>query len=80
MDTERLQVRLTPEQRRCLCARAAEERRSVAAVVRDAIDTYLDMTPRSRVAAAAHLLATEAPVADWDRMKAEIDRGALATR
>ena len=75
MFTERLQVRLSADQRRRLGARAQMERRSAGAVIRDAIDRYLDAAPRSRAAAAAHLLATEAPVADWDEMKADIVRG-----
>jgi predicted transcriptional regulator len=72
MYTERVHVRVTPEQRRRLDARADEERRSVGAVIRDAIDRYFLAAPRSRVAAAEHLLATDAPVADWDEMKADI--------
>jgi len=41
MYTERTQVLLTPEQRRRLDQRAAEEHRSTGAVIRAAVDAYL---------------------------------------
>lgn len=76
MFTERTQVLLTREQRQRLERRAAEERRSVGALVREAVDAYIGSPTRSRREAAARLLAAGAPVADWDEMKAEIARGA----
>jgi hypothetical protein len=80
MLTERTQVLLTPEQRKRLELRAADEHRSVGAVIREAVDAYVGASPRSRAEAAAHLLETEAPVADWEEMKAEIVRGAIGAR
>ena len=76
MFTERTQVLLSPEQRRRLERRAAEERRSVGAVIRDAVDAYTGSSGRSRAEAADSLLTLGAPVADWDQMKAEIISGA----
>jgi hypothetical protein len=78
MFTERTQVLLTPEQRRRLERRAQDEHRSVGAVIRDAVDAYTGSTGRTRADAAASLLATGAPVGDWEAMKEEIERGASA--
>lgn len=80
MYTERTQVLLTSAQRLYLERRAAEERRSVGAVIRDAIDAYTGSTGRTRREAADSLLGTAAPVADWEDMKAEILRGAMESR
>jgi hypothetical protein len=77
MFSERTQVLLTPDQRRRLERRARDEHRSVGAVIRDAVDAYTGSSGRTRVAAAESLLALEAPVDDWQAMKAEIERGAL---
>lgn len=76
MFTERTQVLLTKAQRRRLESRAMEERRSVGAVIRDAVDAYTGSTGRPRREAADSLLALGAPVADWDDMKQQIVRGA----
>ena len=76
MFTERTQVLLSKSQRRRLEARAAEERRSVGAVIRDAVDAYTGSASRSRRAAADSLLSIAAPVADWEDMKQQVIRGA----
>ena len=78
MYTERTQVLLTPEQRRRLESRAAHERRSVGAVIRDAVDAYTGASDRTRREAADSLLDIGAPVGDWAEMKSEIARGATA--
>jgi hypothetical protein len=80
MYTERTQVLLTPEQRRRLERRAAEEHRSVGAVIRAAVDAYVSVSPRSRGEAAQRLLRTGAPVGEWEDMKAEILRGQAGDR
>ena len=80
MVTERTQVLLTTEQRRRLEMRAAAEHRSMGAVIRDAVDAYVGLSERPRREAAERLLQTEAPVADWDDMKAEIIRGATGSQ
>lgn len=78
MYTERTQVLLTAEQRRRLERRAEDEHRSVGSVIRDAVDAYTGSTGRTRSDAAASLLATGAPVDDWQVMEREIERGASA--
>ena len=79
MYTERTQVLLTPEQRRRLERRAADQHRSVGALIRDAVDAYTGSSGRSRRDAADSLLAADAPVGDWEAMKREIERGATAS-
>jgi hypothetical protein len=76
MYTERTQVLLSTAQRRRLERRAAEERRSIGAVIRDAVDAYTGAPGRTREAAADSLLGIGAPVADWEQMKEEIIIGA----
>ncbi len=76
MYTERTQVLLSTVQRRRLERRAAEERRSIGAVIRDAVDAYTGELGRTREAAADSLLGIGAPVADWEQMKEEIIVGA----
>ncbi len=78
MFTERTQVLLSPEQRRRLERRAVEERRSVGSLIRDAVDAYTGSSGRTRQEAAESLLSIDAPVTDWEEMKAEIIRGATA--
>jgi hypothetical protein len=77
MHTERTQVLLTPSQRQRLARIAAREGRSLGAVIRDAIDAYTLPRTRPRHEAVQSLFAQNAPVADWEVMKAEIERGAL---
>ncbi len=77
MHSERLQVLVTPEQRGRLERIAARERRSMGAVIREAIDAYTLPRARSRKEALEAILAMNAPVADWEQMKAEIEQGAL---
>jgi hypothetical protein len=79
MHSERTQVLLTPEQRSRVERIAARERRSVGAVIRDAIDAYTAPRVHSREQALRSLLSMNAPVADWEVMKAEIEQGALAS-
>lgn len=76
--SERTQVLLTPEQRSRLERLAAREGTSLGAVIRDAIDAYTVVRDRPREEALAALFGMEAPVDDWEAMKAEIERGATA--
>jgi hypothetical protein len=69
---------LTPEQRTRLERLAARRGVSVGAVIREAVDAYTGPRTRTRGEALDALLALEAPVADWDTMKAEILAGALS--
>lgn len=77
MHSERLQVLVTPEQRGRLERIAARENRSMGAVIREAIDAYTLPRARSPQEILESLFSMNAPVADWDQMKAEIERGAL---
>lgn len=80
MHTERTQVLLTPSQRERLNRIAVREGRSLGAVIRDAIDAYTLPRARSRDEALRSLFSINAPVADWEQMKAEIIEGALGDR
>ena len=77
MHSERTQVLLTPSQRQRLERIAARDGRSMGAVIRDAIDAYTLPRTREPHEALRSLLGHHAPVADWEVMKAEIERGAL---
>jgi len=48
----------------------------MGAVIRDAVDAYTLPRARPRHEALRSLTSLGAPVADWDVMKAEIERGA----
>lgn len=76
MFTERTQVLLTPAQRSRLERIATREGRSVGAVIRDAVEAYTLPRARPRQEALRSLTSLGAPVDDWERMKAEIARGA----
>lgn len=80
MFTERTQVLLSPDQVRRLKRLARRERRSVGAIIREAVDAYTDTAgaDEARRAAFERLLALEpAPVDDWEVMKAQILAGSL---
>ena len=76
MFTERTQVLLSREQLARLKRAARRGGRSVGGVIREAIDAYTTASSDRRRDAVRHLLAMDAPVDDWDVMKAEIIRGA----
>lgn len=78
MFTERTQVLLSKQQLTRLKRRAKREKKSVGAVVRDAVDAYTGAaSDAERVAAAERIIAMELPVDDWPVMKAQIIAGAL---
>jgi hypothetical protein len=56
---------------------AAQERRSVGAVIRDAVDAYSSdaTTAEERRAALEDILSLNAPVDDWTVMKRQIEEG-----
>ncbi|MGI9034240.1 MAG: CopG family transcriptional regulator [Acidimicrobiales bacterium] len=76
--SERTQVLLSPQQRDRLEATARRRGVSVGAVVREAINAYLESPNRSRRSALADLFSMETPVDAWPVMKDEIERGALS--
>ncbi len=77
MYSERTQVLLSPEQLERLKRLARRDGRSVGAVIRDAVDAFTVGSTDRRLTAIEHLFTLEAPVDDWEVMKAEILRGAI---
>ena len=77
MFSERTQVLLSPEQVARLKRIAAREGRSVGAVIRDAVDSYVDPGEDARHRAVEAILAMNAPVDDWEVMKEQIMRSQL---
>ncbi len=72
MFSERTQVLLSPQQVAKLKRIATREGRSVGAVIREAVDSYVDPGLDSRRAAARAINAMNLPVDDWKVMKAQI--------
>jgi Ribbon-helix-helix protein, copG family len=77
MFSERTQVLLSPAQVEKLKRIAVRDGRSVGAVIRDAVDTYIDPGIDSRRRAVAQMLTINAPVDDWEVMKAQILKSQL---
>lgn len=72
MFSERTQVLLSPEQLARLKRIAARDGKSVGAVIRDAVDGFIFAEPDRRQRAVQEMLAMNAPVDDWEVMKAQI--------
>lgn len=77
MFTERTQVLLSPEQLARLKRIATREGRSVGSVIREAVDSFVEAAPDSRERALKSILSMNAPVDDWEVMKAQIMRSQL---
>jgi hypothetical protein len=77
MFSERTQVLLSPAQVEKLKRIAARDGRSVGAVIRDAVDSYIDPGLDSRRRAVERILSMNAPVDDWEVMKEQIRRSQL---
>ena len=77
MFSERTHVLLSPQQVQKLKRIAARDGRSVGSVIRDAIDSYVDPGRDARHRAADAILSANAPVDDWEVMKAQILRSRL---
>jgi hypothetical protein len=75
--SERTQVLLSPEQLARLKRIAARDGRSVGSVIREAVDSFIDPGLDSRRRALDSLISLNAPVDDWEVMKAEILRSQL---
>ena len=70
--TERIQVLVAPEQLARLRAIARRQRRSVGALVREAVETaYFGNDGERRLAAVERLAEMSLPVADWEQMERE---------
>ena len=72
MFSERTQVLLSPDQVAKLKRIATHEGRSVGAVIRDAVDSYVEPADDVRRRAVESIIAMNAPVDDWEVMKAQI--------
>lgn len=77
MFSERTQVLLSPGQVDKLKRIAARDGRSVGAVIRDAVDTYIDPGVDARRRAFEEMKTVNAPVDDWEVMKAQILKSQL---
>ncbi len=77
MFSERTQVLLSPAQAAKLKRIAQREGRSVGAVIREAIDVFVQPEPDARRRALDSLFSLEAPVDDWEVMKAQILKSQL---
>ena len=77
MFSERTQVLLSPEQLARLKRIAARDGRSVGSVIRDAVDSFVEAEPDARERALQSILSMNAPVDDWEVMKAQIMRSQL---
>jgi hypothetical protein len=77
MFSERTQVLLSPQQVDKLKRIAVRDGSSVGAVIRDAIDSYIDPGADARRRAFDDLLSMNAPVDDWEVMKEQILRSQL---
>lgn len=77
MFSERTQVLLSPAQVAKLKRIASREGRSVGAVIRDAVDRYVDPGDDVRKRAVAEILEMNAPVDDWEVTKEQIMRSQL---
>lgn len=70
--TERVQVLVAPEQLAGLQAIARRQRRSVGALIREAVDrAYFSSDTERRLEAVERLAAMRLPVADWEQMEHE---------
>jgi hypothetical protein len=77
MFSERTQVLLSPQQVEKLKRIAARDGRSVGAVIRDAVDSYVDPGDDARHRAVQAILSMNLPVDDWEVMKAQIQKSQL---
>ena len=77
MFSERTQVLLSPEQLARLKRIAERDGRSVGSVLREAVDSFVEAEPDKRQRALRRMLAMNAPVDDWEVMKAQILKSQL---
>ena len=68
-----LEVRLPPQTLQFLRQEAKRRAISEAELVREAIETLLARDRQARLQAAEALCQVEAPVADWETMKRELE-------
>ena len=77
--TKRVQTVLTKEQYELLLQVAKKEKKTVSALVRQAVEAeYLEEELRTtRQHALKNLLSLDAPVSDWKEMEGEIVKGVI---
>ena len=68
---------LSPEQLARLKRIAERDGRPVGSVIREAVGSFVEAEPDRRQRALARLLAMDAPVEDWEVMKAQIMKSQL---
>jgi hypothetical protein len=73
--SERLEIRLEPEQLEKLKKDARDRNVSVGEIVREAITQKYDTATAGKIAAAKDLAMIGAPVKEWQEMKKEIEAG-----
>jgi len=77
--TKRVQTVLTDEQYKLLLQVAKKKKKTLSALVREAVETQC-LTEELQIArkhALDGLLSLDAPVSDWEKMEDEIERGAV---
>lgn len=77
MFSERTQVLLSPAQVEKLRRIATSDGRSLGAVIRDAVDSYVDPGTDARLRAVERIVSMELPVDDWEVMKGQIRQSQL---
>lgn len=75
--TERLEVRLSPVHYDLLQREAERQGVSMGSLVREAVEEKYGDQQARRAQALQHLMALNAPVADWEQMEKEIEKGRL---
>ncbi len=69
----RLEIRLHPDQLEKLKKEAAEKKKSVGSIVREVIELRYEVSEEDRLKAVQQISGLNAPVADWEQMKKEIE-------
>lgn len=77
--TKRVQTVLTKEQYELLLQVAKKEKKSVSALVRQAVEVECleEELRTTRQHALKNLLSLDAPVSDWEKMEGEIVKGVI---
>lgn len=75
--SERLEIRLRPETLHHLREEARQRNLSIAQLVRQAIEAFLEEDRQSRLEAARALFQIGARVSNWEEMKREIEESVL---
>ncbi len=76
--TERLEVRLSPVHYEILHKEATQRGVSMGRLVREAVEEKYGNLRTQRIEAVRKLALLNAPVADWEQMKREIEQGYLS--